>query len=464
MKTAKWLGWAGFVLIVLVFAVYAARFIERTSFEVDGTRYYALFDDAMISMRYAKNLANGYGPVWNPGGERVEGFSNPLWVGLMAVFHLFPIPAHRISMAVQIAGAVFLAANLLFVKLIADELTDNRLVVLLAVFLTAFYFPLNNWSIQGMEVGLQTLLVSLAAWLSLRAYRRERFTPWPYLILGLGTWVRIDMGAALLVLLVFQLLFDRENRKSHLLWGLGALLGFMLAQTLARYLYYGELLPNTYYLKVGGTSTLARLSQGLMAFFITVWTGNWVLFVVPFALLLLQRDKAVLLPFALFLGQSAYSIYVGGDAWEHTGGANRFISIGMPLFFVLFALTLDAVRTALLRVFEKDQRSFQPPNWLKLGTQALMAAFVVVSLFSFNTLLEQDGVQKWMLIKRPPYVKGSERYVRMGLSLAEATTSEARIAVVTAGNMPYFAGERYFIDLLGKSDKVVARQAPQVVA
>ena len=62
MKTTKWLAWAGFVLIVLVFAVYAARFIERTSFEIDGTRYYALFDDAMISMRYAKNLAHGYGP------------------------------------------------------------------------------------------------------------------------------------------------------------------------------------------------------------------------------------------------------------------------------------------------------------------------------------------------------------------------------------------------------------------
>ncbi len=37
-------------------------------------------DDAYISLRYARNFAQGHGPVWNPGGEVVEGFSNPLLV------------------------------------------------------------------------------------------------------------------------------------------------------------------------------------------------------------------------------------------------------------------------------------------------------------------------------------------------------------------------------------------------
>ena len=35
-------------------------------------------DDAFISFRYARNIADGLGPVFNP-GERVEGASNPLW-------------------------------------------------------------------------------------------------------------------------------------------------------------------------------------------------------------------------------------------------------------------------------------------------------------------------------------------------------------------------------------------------
>src|SRR3712207_3034780 len=44
-------------------------------------------DDAWISVRYAENLADGNGFVWNPGGPRAEGFSNPLLVALEAVAH-----------------------------------------------------------------------------------------------------------------------------------------------------------------------------------------------------------------------------------------------------------------------------------------------------------------------------------------------------------------------------------------
>ena len=41
----------------------------------------------MISMRYGRNLAEGYGLVWNP-GERVEGYTNFLWTVIMAGVHV----------------------------------------------------------------------------------------------------------------------------------------------------------------------------------------------------------------------------------------------------------------------------------------------------------------------------------------------------------------------------------------
>ena len=40
-------------------------------------------DDAYISYRYARNLADGVGLVWNP-GEHVEGYTNFLWVMMLA--------------------------------------------------------------------------------------------------------------------------------------------------------------------------------------------------------------------------------------------------------------------------------------------------------------------------------------------------------------------------------------------
>src|SRR5438445_13586570 len=43
-----------------------------------------LVDDAFITFRYSANLADGLGLVFTR-GQRVEGFSNPLWTILLAL-------------------------------------------------------------------------------------------------------------------------------------------------------------------------------------------------------------------------------------------------------------------------------------------------------------------------------------------------------------------------------------------
>src|SRR5512136_1793336 len=102
------------IAILAGFAWYAAGYIQATSFMAGGQRYYVLFDDAMVSMRYAWNLAHGNGAVWNI-GEYVEGYTNPLWMLYMAFWHLLPIAASKISLAIQITGAVLLGLNLVFI-------------------------------------------------------------------------------------------------------------------------------------------------------------------------------------------------------------------------------------------------------------------------------------------------------------------------------------------------------------
>ena len=44
-----------------------------------------LADDAFISFRYSRNWANGEGLVYNA-GERVEGYTNFLWVAVLTPF------------------------------------------------------------------------------------------------------------------------------------------------------------------------------------------------------------------------------------------------------------------------------------------------------------------------------------------------------------------------------------------
>lgn len=56
-----------FHIALIIFLLWAAFFIFRMSaIGLDGNRYRVLFDDGMISMRYALNLVNGFGLTWNP--------------------------------------------------------------------------------------------------------------------------------------------------------------------------------------------------------------------------------------------------------------------------------------------------------------------------------------------------------------------------------------------------------------
>src|SRR3954453_6602923 len=156
--------------MVALFLVYAGLFIYRTSFVVASERYFSLFDDAMISMRYARNLAHGYGLVWNPGARPVEGYTNPAWVLYMTAIHLLPLAASKTSLVVQITAALLLAINLIFLRGIALEVSaGSRVTALGAVAMTASYLPLNHWSLQGMEVSALVLVVSVSVWLALRA-------------------------------------------------------------------------------------------------------------------------------------------------------------------------------------------------------------------------------------------------------------------------------------------------------
>ncbi|MBW2454423.1 MAG: hypothetical protein JRI68_07925, partial [Deltaproteobacteria bacterium] len=62
------------VLTAIVVAVTATRFAELY--------HYNVIDDAYISFQYAKNWASGEGVVFNP-GQRVEGYTNFLWVAVL---------------------------------------------------------------------------------------------------------------------------------------------------------------------------------------------------------------------------------------------------------------------------------------------------------------------------------------------------------------------------------------------
>ncbi len=445
-----------FILLLLIIAVYMCVYIYQTSFISNGTRYFVLFDDAMISMRFAKNFAEGNGLVWNPGETPLEGYTNLLWVIFMAIFHLFPIPAPKISLFIQLSGALFLLANLVFVKKIAEEVTESLIAPYLAVILTALYVPLNNWGLQGMEVSVLVLLISAVGYLTIHSIKNEKFSKWIYILLFIGTFIRMDMVVPYLVYWGFLIIFDSKNRMKHILWGAGFLAFSLVSQSLFRYFYYGDVLPNTYYLKMTGMPMILRLQRGLSVLFDFIRELSWVLFILPFSVLLFRYDKSTLLLALVFLAQLAYSVYVGGDAWEHKGGANRYISVAIPLFFVLFVYGWEQIKNSLLVAVKKHKTI--------IGFSGNMGVVLIVflSILNFNFLLNnQNNIKRIFLLYKPLFIEANKENVRIAQAVKKVTTQQAEIAVIGAGSIPYFS-ERPSIDILGKIDSYIAHSPNRI--
>ena len=443
-------------IILLCFLLYAGLYIYRTSFVIGGQRYFSLFDDAMVSMRYARNLAHGQGLVWNPGGERVEGYTNPLWVLYMSLFHLLPVAPAKVSLFIQVSGALFLLMDLIVVKKIADLLAPKSTFVgLAAVLLTAFYLPLNTWSLQGMEVGLGALIVTVSLWLAIRTLQAGQFSPWLYLLLGIGTLVRLDLAVPLVAIGSFLALFDAKNRRRHVLIGASALVFFVLAQTAFRLWYYGDVFPNTYYLKMTGYPLFFRITRGLYVTLDFAWRLDWLLALLPLTLYLYRREKGMLLLGWVFLLQVMYSIYVGGDAWEWWGGANRYVCIAMPAFMILTARGISRIATAILHGLNNRR------PWLDRYGRYALVALALVSLTDFDPLYGRQSLGELLLLQRPLHVTDNIKRVQAALLVDQITTPQATVAVAWAGALPYFMN-RYAIDLLGKNDRVIAHEPMRV--
>lgn len=431
-----------FACIVAAYAGYGVLFIFRTSFVVEDVRYFSLFDDAMISMRYARNLIEGHGLIWNPGGDAVEGYTNFFWVLFMAVMHVLPASAAKISFFVQLFSLLLLIANLLVIRALALFVSNGSAMIALgSVVLTAWYFPLNNWALQGMEVGLLAVTTSTAILLILK--NKDRPLPLSVLaLMAVGILTRTEMVLLFGLMVLYHGLFHCSARTSG--WKALLVLASVVAMhTAFRYFYYHDILPNTYYLKLGGVPFGIRLWRGIYSLWSFMMDGAWLAFILSCLLFVSPQRRIMALLLLAFVFQCVYSVYVGGDAWEAYGGANRYIAIVMPVLCVLavWSVVRMTSRVPLLA----DSHTMR---------RLSVAAAVAVILVSLNWRLKDAC----LLQELPLEVSNNAFMVKTALLINRTTEPAASVAVVWAGAIPYFTG-RPAIDLLGKNDRHIAHLA-----
>ena len=431
--------------------VVTARYFDSYVLQTRFGSTWAVADDVYISADFARTFSSGDGLRWYPGAPKVEGFSNPLWVLLLAAVHWLPgFSEARLGLyvlAAQIAMLVGLAAVLgqgLHVLAATVSLRDRVRPWRVAVAIALGYggLALCVWASSGYEVVL-VALISLAAYVeSLRAPKPPR--EWLVgLLVGLAFWARMDSLLASTAAII-TVCFRRTSTR-RLLAMIGIVVAMVGALLVGRHAYYGEWLPNTYYLKATGWPLAKRWPQGLFQNQVTIVS----LFAtaVPFLGLSLTRMGRVawglaagLLPLVL---EVFYSTYIGGDSSPPAFGYDRFGAVGWVfLLFVLTAVVLFCpVRGCYVPLFIAGAlaSALAPP------LRADLKFVVMRGFFQF---------QKPVL---PPDMLVAI-WIRQGRLLEEVTLPGARIAVCAAGALIYFS-HRGGVDLLGKVDPYVARLA-----
>jgi hypothetical protein len=221
-------------------------------------------------------------------------------------------------------------------------------------------------------------------------------------------------------------------------------------------LYYGDPLPNTYYLKMTGYPASLRMLRGWLCFVEFARRAPWWMLALGLLPLTWRRDRGRLLLLTLFLTQCAYSIYVGGDAWEWWGGANRYLTVVMPLFFVLLSVGVGDM--AARAVAELRDR----PGPLVLAVRTAAVALALTCLMASNRFGPTAGAE-WVLAAPALNCELNAINVELAEVVREATTEQALVAVGWVGATPYFC-DRPCHDLLGRCDRRVAHERARTLA
>jgi arabinofuranosyltransferase len=261
-----------------------------------------VMDDAYITFRYARHLGEGLGPYWNVGGtpRPVEGFSSFLHMFLLGGLHAVTtvdviVLGKIVGLACSLAALAFLAREAHRQGLSAG---GTWLVV------APFWFPpIVMASASGMETTLYVLIACVTPFACLRVLASRDGTGRALaifvLLALLGTLTRPEyaLNAAGLFALVA---WRRPDLRRGL--ALTTLVLFVLpglAVTGWRLLTYGDILPNTFYVK----QRLPGLwGAGYVWRFVLICASPFLLLVIPEVRRLWKEQRDLLLVMLISIG------------------------------------------------------------------------------------------------------------------------------------------------------------------
>ena len=397
-----------------------------------------LQDDAFISYRYADRLAHGHGLTWND-GERIEGYSNFLWVLLLSGAISVGLSPVSTSTALGLCAFVI---SLLYTYKLAEEILRSRTLAIGAVVLLGTNYTFSSYATGGLETQCVTALGVLIAYCYFDSVTMNHWAIPRLVAIGLlataMALTRLDsliVGGLILMLTVISFSKHSANRQ-HLAAGLLYLIGPMILIIGCwfgwKLSYYGTILPNSFSAKASHAFNVLNGLKYLYRFTVSYLLFPFVLMGLLSSRALMRREHAYLWPIALVsICWLVYVACVGGDFMEF-----RFMVPMLPFLFILIMWMIcwyirnKVICTAFLLL-------------LPLGSVHHAMTFSYVS---------SDGIESIQQL-RNHLTATDEQWSRIGQILGETFASSPNVIIATtaAGAIPYYS-HLTTIDMLGIND------------
>ena len=395
-------------------------------------------DDAFISFRYAENLAQGNGLVFNP-GERVEGFSNFLWVLILALVNLLGMP---VLWAAKILS-VFISVLLVFlVYRTASSLGLASVPAGLCALFVSLSTSLAYYAMSGMETVAYAFFLLYVVYLNIEIETNHPSPHLRYLLYGiLLAAALIRPEGALFFLLtaayhVIKEIFSKEKRgwartiRAPMLFG-----SLFITFLVFRYLYFHDIFPNTFYAKPPGTFTEYGANAFLQNFLNGLLSGTPLLLVLPALLLIKSGKKAYVYPLLICAGQVLFMTYSGD--WMAFG---RFF---LPILPIVACLSF-----ALLANLTSAGEKKKTKGIFYAAAAALLVVYAGANIYQTQNALRSRDVY-------PYFVLNASHLKELGSRLRESFPEQTRLALRRQGAVPYYS-RMGSIDLLGLTDREIS--------
>ncbi len=412
---------------VIVAAIAAVLFYQYRQF---------FHDDAYISLRYAQTFLNGGGLCWNP-GERVEGYTNFLYVILVAALGRFGIDLEFGARLIGILAYAGLTAFAIFRHRSIQQSNKGSWYSFIPIVLCATALPVLIWTVGGLETTLFTLLVTIGTVKlgdALAGHKDSLYSAG--ILMGLATLCRPDgilfVLIGLIMLVAKALIVDRHFDR-RVWWYLFGAAVLTVPHEIWRYFYYGHWLPNTFLIK--GTHLGEASAYGWQ--YLNEFSAGF-----PF------------LPYVLLVGAVVATV---ARAW-HTR------SIWYSLMIVSFGGYVVAIGGDHMPAF----RLFAPLiplcgfliyEWCVSAQQFQLRYMQLAMLALVLILCAGQAIFPAEKYQRAKVRDGAAFLGEQIGNYINANWSEGSlVALNTAGSTPYFAPKLRFIDMLGLNDTTIAQR------